>query len=202
MRTHFKTLGLEPTATLSEIKAAHRSLIRQWHPDRFPLNDPRHFEAQETAKKINEAYQSIVKEREDSGTRPRVRPAVRPVRKVRTVQRSLRKRKKKKEPAIKIVVARAQSGSLAVTAGVKKVHSKGGELAKGVIRNSAQFSQSFYRSVSEKIADKVIEKYYQPDPVVHIVEGQRRVEDRALKDSERHRLLKGTDRWGRSFTCV
>ena len=30
---HYQTLGLSPTATAAEIKAAHRKLARQHHPD-------------------------------------------------------------------------------------------------------------------------------------------------------------------------
>jgi DnaJ-domain-containing protein 1 len=30
----FETLGLEPTATLTEVKSAYRTLARQYHPDK------------------------------------------------------------------------------------------------------------------------------------------------------------------------
>jgi hypothetical protein len=33
---HFATLGLDPGATLEQIKAAHRRLALQFHPDRLP----------------------------------------------------------------------------------------------------------------------------------------------------------------------
>lgn len=54
-----RILGLERTATSVEINQAYRDLAKVWHPDRFP-NDPRLQEkAQETLKRINEAYQII-----------------------------------------------------------------------------------------------------------------------------------------------
>ena len=54
-----RILGLERTATSVEIKQAYRDLAKVWHPDRSP-NDPRLQEkAQETLKRVNEAYQRI-----------------------------------------------------------------------------------------------------------------------------------------------
>ena len=55
-----RVLGLEPTASAQEIKAAYRDLAKVWHPDRF-AHDPRlQQKAQEQLKEINEAYGRLV----------------------------------------------------------------------------------------------------------------------------------------------
>jgi molecular chaperone DnaJ len=33
MSTHYQTLGVDPGASLDEIKEAHRRLVKLWHPD-------------------------------------------------------------------------------------------------------------------------------------------------------------------------
>jgi len=49
-------LGVAPGASAEELKAAHRDLVKVWHPDRFS-HDPRlQQKAQEKLKAINEAY--------------------------------------------------------------------------------------------------------------------------------------------------
>jgi hypothetical protein len=49
-------LGVAPTASAQELKAAYRDLAKVWHPDRFS-HDPRlQQKAQEKLKAINEAY--------------------------------------------------------------------------------------------------------------------------------------------------
>jgi curved DNA-binding protein CbpA len=52
MRSYYKTLGIERTATPEEIKKAYRRLAFEHHPDRN-LGDP---SAEEKLKEINEAY--------------------------------------------------------------------------------------------------------------------------------------------------
>lgn len=52
----YELLGVAPGATAEELKAAHRDLVKVWHPDRFS-HDPRlQQKAQEKLKEINEAY--------------------------------------------------------------------------------------------------------------------------------------------------
>ena len=55
----YNLLGLNPGASLEELKEAHRDLAKVWHPDRF-VHDPHLQEkAQEKLKKINEAYDQL-----------------------------------------------------------------------------------------------------------------------------------------------
>ena len=52
----YALLGVAPTASAQELKAAYRDLAKVWHPDRF-AHDPRlQQKAQEKLKAINEAY--------------------------------------------------------------------------------------------------------------------------------------------------
>lgn len=50
-----KVLGLSNGATDDEVKKAHRKLVIEHHPDRFPLDSPEHASAEELTKQINEA---------------------------------------------------------------------------------------------------------------------------------------------------
>jgi curved DNA-binding protein len=54
-KDHYKTLGIEHTATEDEIRRAFRDLARKHHPDRNP-NDT---EAESRFKQINEAYETL-----------------------------------------------------------------------------------------------------------------------------------------------
>ena len=65
----YELLGLAPGATVEELKAAHRDLVKVWHPDRF-AHDPRlQQKAQEKLKELNEAYEFLT-----SGRPARRRP--------------------------------------------------------------------------------------------------------------------------------
>lgn len=56
---YYKTLELEPGASLEQVKQAYRDLARVWHPDRFS-HDPRlQQKAQEKLKEINNAYEQL-----------------------------------------------------------------------------------------------------------------------------------------------
>lgn len=53
------TLDLEPGASAEEIKAAWRDLAQVWHPDRFGANERLRRKAEESLKRINEAYAGL-----------------------------------------------------------------------------------------------------------------------------------------------
>ncbi|MBC8284734.1 MAG: DnaJ domain-containing protein [Nitrospinae bacterium] len=50
---YFLILKLKPGSSLGEIKKAYKVQVRQWHPDRFPLESPR------LQKKAHEKFQEI-----------------------------------------------------------------------------------------------------------------------------------------------
>lgn len=62
MTNPYDVLGISPNATDDEVKAAYREQARKYHPDNYtdnPLSDL----AQEKMQEINEAYDTIVRER-------------------------------------------------------------------------------------------------------------------------------------------
>jgi hypothetical protein len=67
----FRLLELEPNATITEIRQAHRDLARVWHPDRF-VHDPRMREkAERRMQSLNEALATIIAfRREDAPAAP------------------------------------------------------------------------------------------------------------------------------------
>ena len=58
----YKVLGIDPTATDEEVKKAYRELARKYHPDNY-MNTPLADLAEEKMKEINEAYETIQKQR-------------------------------------------------------------------------------------------------------------------------------------------
>ncbi len=61
----YKILGIAPDATEEQIKIAYRNLARKYHPDNY-ANNPLADLAQEKMKQINEAYDTIQRERRRS----------------------------------------------------------------------------------------------------------------------------------------
>ncbi len=66
MNDPYATLGVSRTASDEEIKKAYRELARKYHPDNY-VNNPLADLAQEKMKEINEAYDTIEKDRARNG---------------------------------------------------------------------------------------------------------------------------------------
>ena len=62
MNDPYKVLGVPRDATDEEIKKAYRELARKYHPDNY-VNNPLSDLVEEKMKEINEAYDTIQKER-------------------------------------------------------------------------------------------------------------------------------------------
>ena len=67
MTDPYSVLGVSPTAEMDEIKKAYRKLSRTYHPD-ANINNPNKEQAEEKFKQIQEAYNQIVKERENKAS--------------------------------------------------------------------------------------------------------------------------------------
>jgi hypothetical protein len=59
LRLAYATLGLPQGASLREIKARRKALVRQWHPDRFQNDPVGQAEATQRLRAINDAYQTV-----------------------------------------------------------------------------------------------------------------------------------------------
>ncbi len=66
MTDPYKVLNIPPTATDEEVKKAYRELARKYHPDNYN-NNPLADLAQEKMKEINEAYDTITRQRSGQG---------------------------------------------------------------------------------------------------------------------------------------
>jgi len=67
MNDPYKTLGVSPSATDEEIKAAYKELAKKYHPDNYassPLADL----AEEKMKEINEAYDTVTAQRRNGAS--------------------------------------------------------------------------------------------------------------------------------------
>ena len=61
LEAYYKILGLNPGASLSEVKQAYRNLVKTEHPDLFLNNPQLKQEAEEKLKKITKAYEELKK---------------------------------------------------------------------------------------------------------------------------------------------
>ena len=66
MRDPYEVLGIPRTATDDEVKTAYRNLARKYHPDNY-VNNPLSDLAEEKMQEINEAYDTIVRARQNGG---------------------------------------------------------------------------------------------------------------------------------------
>ena len=66
-------LGIDASASTAELKAAYRSEIRKWHPDRFHDDAANQPTALERSKEINSAYEHL-SELHESGALPESMP--------------------------------------------------------------------------------------------------------------------------------
>lgn len=57
----YRTLDLDPGASPVEVREAWRDLAQVWHPDRFSGNPRLQEKAEETLKRVNEAYENLKK---------------------------------------------------------------------------------------------------------------------------------------------
>ncbi len=60
LREHFRNLELELGASLEEVQAAYKRLIRRYHPDRFGRSPKKQKTATEIIKRVNYSYHQIV----------------------------------------------------------------------------------------------------------------------------------------------
>ncbi|PMB02302.1 hypothetical protein CEN49_25880 [Fischerella thermalis CCMEE 5273] len=56
----YTSLGLQPSASLVEIKQAYKTLVKKWHPDLFVDKPQLQQQAQEKMRLINEAYKILL----------------------------------------------------------------------------------------------------------------------------------------------
>ena len=62
----YRILGVSPQASDEEIKKAYRTLSRKYHPD-ANINNPNAAQAEEKFKQVQQAYEQIMREREQGG---------------------------------------------------------------------------------------------------------------------------------------
>ena len=60
MKDPYEVLGLDRTASMDQVKAAYKELVKKYHPDKYQ-NNPLASLAEEKLQEINEAYDAICK---------------------------------------------------------------------------------------------------------------------------------------------
>ena len=66
MKNPYQVLGISPEATDEEVKQAYRALARKYHPDKY-INNPLADLAAEKMREINEAYDFLMKNKNNQG---------------------------------------------------------------------------------------------------------------------------------------
>ena len=66
MKDPYSILGIQKTATDEEVKTAYRELVRKYHPDNYSDDNPLKDLANEKMQEVNEAYDEILRMRENA----------------------------------------------------------------------------------------------------------------------------------------
>jgi curved DNA-binding protein CbpA len=61
MTTYYETLGIPREASAERVKRSYRSLVKIYHPDKFPSGSAEQAEAEKRIRDINEAYTVLSK---------------------------------------------------------------------------------------------------------------------------------------------
>lgn len=68
---HYRTLEVDDSATLSEIRRAYRLLVKAWHPDRFVDDEVMRAKAEERLREINIAFEALKREASEPPPAPK-----------------------------------------------------------------------------------------------------------------------------------
>lgn len=60
IQRHRTILGVDETATLSDLKKVYRNIMKEWHPDKFNHDEAEKAAAEEKSKKLIESYHFLV----------------------------------------------------------------------------------------------------------------------------------------------
>ena len=64
MKDPYSILGVSKKASVEEVKAAYKALVRKYHPDNYPDDNPLKELANEKMQEVNQAYDEILRMRE------------------------------------------------------------------------------------------------------------------------------------------
>ena len=171
-RTHYETLGLKPTATDAEIKAAYRRVVLRHHPDRSSDPDSTRLFIAATA-----AYEVIgegtARRFYDEGLRAESRRAAEREAEVR----------KEREAAARTRAARAASSAPSAP----RPASSGTPLPTQLARLSMLFSRGLYAE-AEKLADEIVVRDPR-QPLPYAVRGDLARQRGKLDEAARHYSL-------------
>lgn len=67
---NYALLGIRPGDSWQKLRDSYKSVVRKWHPDRFPQSNTKHGVAEEKTKEINRAYQELQEYFQQHGRMP------------------------------------------------------------------------------------------------------------------------------------